>query len=108
MTDPARMPKQFKEAPLLADQVKAGKLPPLAQRLPEEPLVLQPTNEIGKYGGNWRMAFTGPADKQNMERHNHDHLIYWDAKVERSCPTLPGAGTSRTVARRSSSNCARA
>ncbi len=88
ITDPAKMPKQFKESPLLTEQVKAGKLPGVEQRLPEEPLVLQPTNEIGKYGGNWRMAFTGPADKQNMERHNHDHLIYWDAKVETVVPHI--------------------
>jgi peptide/nickel transport system substrate-binding protein len=86
--DPARMPKQFKEAPLLADLVKAGKLPPVEQRLPEQPLVLQPTDAIGTYGGNWRMAFTGPADKQNMERHNHDHLLYWDAKVETVVPNV--------------------
>ena len=88
ITDASRTPKQLKEAPMLAEQVKAGKLPPVEQRLPQEPLVLQPTNEVGKYGGNWRMAFTGPADKQNMERHNHDHLIYWDAKVETIVPNV--------------------
>src|SRR3989442_10462884 len=88
ITDSSRAPKQFKEAPMLAEQVKAGKLPPVEQRLPQEPLVLQPTNEVGKYGGNWRMAFTGPADKQNMERHNHDHLLYWDAKVETVVPNV--------------------
>ena len=88
ITDPAKTPKQFKEAPMLADLVKAGKLPPVEQRVPAEPLVLQPTNEIGKYGGNWRMAFTGPADKQNMERHNHDHLVYFDAKVETVVPNV--------------------
>jgi peptide/nickel transport system substrate-binding protein len=88
ITDPAKMPKQFKEAPMLAELVKAGKLPPVEQRLPDEPLVIQPTNEIGKYGGNWRMAFTGPADQQNMERHNHDHLIYFDAKVETLVPNV--------------------
>jgi peptide/nickel transport system substrate-binding protein len=86
--DPARMPKQFKEAPMLSELVRGGQLPPVEQRLPKEPLVLQPTDEIGKYGGNWRMAFTGPADKQNMERHNHDHLIYWDAKVETIVPHI--------------------
>ena len=86
--DPAKMPKVFRESPLLAEQVKAGKLPPVDQRLPEQPLVLQPTNEVGTYGGTWRMAFTGPADKQNMERHNHDHLLYWDAKVETVVPNV--------------------
>ena len=38
--DPAKMPKQFKESPMLAALVKAGKLPPVEQRLPEQPLVL--------------------------------------------------------------------
>jgi peptide/nickel transport system substrate-binding protein len=88
ITDPTRMPKQFKEAPLLAEQVKAGKLLPVEQRLPEEPLVLQPTDAVGTYGGTWHMAFTGPGDRQNMERHNHDHLIYWDAKVENIVPNI--------------------
>jgi peptide/nickel transport system substrate-binding protein len=30
--DPARIPKRFNEAPALADQVKAGKLPPVERR----------------------------------------------------------------------------
>jgi peptide/nickel transport system substrate-binding protein len=88
VVDPTKVPKQFKEAPTLAELVKTGKLPPVDKRVPEEPLVLKPTNEVGKYGGNWRMAFTGPADKQNMERHNHDHLIYWDAKIETIVPNV--------------------
>ncbi|HEV8637034.1 MAG TPA: ABC transporter substrate-binding protein, partial [Chloroflexota bacterium] len=57
----------------------------------EEPLVLKPTNEVGKYGGNWRMAFTGPADTQNMERHFHDHILYWDAKMEKVVPHVAKA-----------------
>lgn len=40
-----------KEAPMLAEMVKAGKLPPLEKRLPENPLVEKPVSEIGKYGG---------------------------------------------------------
>ena len=40
-----------KEAPMLAKMVKSGKLPPLEQRLPENPLVEKPVSEIGKYGG---------------------------------------------------------
>jgi peptide/nickel transport system substrate-binding protein len=42
------------EAPMLADLVKAGKLPPLAQRLPITPLVLAPLKSIGEYGGTLR------------------------------------------------------
>jgi peptide/nickel transport system substrate-binding protein len=68
VSDPAAMPKAFHEAPMLADLVKAGQLPPVEQRLPEEPMVLKPAHEIGKYGGTWRRAFTGPADGENVNR----------------------------------------
>lgn len=39
-----------KESPMLAEMVKAGKLPPLEERLPENPLVEVPVSEIGTYG----------------------------------------------------------
>src|SRR3989442_7750305 len=61
ITDPAKFPKTFKEAPQLAEQVKAGKLPPVAERIGQDPLVIKPLQSIGKYGGTWRGGFTGPA-----------------------------------------------
>ena len=39
ITDPAKWPKKFNEAPSLAAQVKAGKLPPVEQRIPAEPKI---------------------------------------------------------------------
>ena len=42
ITDPAKWPKKFAEAPMLAELVKAGKLPPVEQRFPHEPLVVKP------------------------------------------------------------------
>lgn len=71
-------PSSFKEAPLLAARVAAGELPPVEERLPENPLVLQPTRGIGKYGGTWYRGFTGPADGQNMERPLKDHLLFYE------------------------------
>ncbi|MCX7030106.1 MAG: ABC transporter substrate-binding protein, partial [Spirochaetes bacterium] len=47
----------YKEAPALAAQVKAGKLPAVAKRLPQNPLVVKP-DKIGTYGGTWRMGMT--------------------------------------------------
>ena len=41
----------YSENPLFADDVKAGKLPPVAERLPEQPLIELPYAECGKYGG---------------------------------------------------------
>jgi peptide/nickel transport system substrate-binding protein len=45
-----------KEAPMLADMVAAGTLPPLADRLPKVPLTLAPVSATGKYGGRFKMA----------------------------------------------------
>ena len=42
----------FKEAPLLQKRVQAGALPPVAERLPENPLVMVPWEDIGRYGGH--------------------------------------------------------
>ena len=48
--------RAFNEAPMLEEKVRAGELPPVAERLPENPLVLVPVEEIGKYGGVIRRA----------------------------------------------------
>src|SRR5215471_8417564 len=42
VTDPAQVPKRFSEAPQLAELVKAGKLPPVEQRIGQDPLVVKP------------------------------------------------------------------
>ena len=62
ITDASKFPTAFKESPLLAEMVKAGKLPSVDKRLPADPLVIKPVNEIGKYGGVLRRGFTGPGD----------------------------------------------
>src|SRR5436309_5369945 len=79
VTDPARYPKTFKEAPQLAELVKAGKLPPVQERIGRDPLVVKPLREIGKYGGTWRRGFTGHFDTSNGHRAaQNDKLLYWD------------------------------
>ena len=45
---------QFSENPMFAAKVKAGQLPPVDRRLPEEPLVVLPYEECGRYGGTLR------------------------------------------------------
>ena len=46
--------KVFHEAPMLGERVAAGRLPPVEERLPENPLVMEPWEKIGKYGGTLR------------------------------------------------------
>src|SRR5258708_11030984 len=55
----------YKESPLLAEQVKAGKLPPVEQRLPEKPLVVPVVEKVGEYGGGWRPPLLAPAPATN-------------------------------------------
>jgi peptide/nickel transport system substrate-binding protein len=73
----AAPPTQFKEAPQLAQLVKDGKLPPVDKRLPEVPLVVQPIEEIGQYGGTWRGAFTGVADFHAYGRSVYESMLRW-------------------------------
>lgn len=62
-TAPTAVPAaKYQEAPMLADLVKAGKLPPVDQRLPKNPMVMTGFEGIGKYGGTWRRAFQGVSD----------------------------------------------
>lgn len=52
--------RRYREAPMLADLVKQGKLPPVQERLPLRPMVVTPVEKIGTYGGTWRMVMLGP------------------------------------------------
>jgi len=53
---------KYSEAPMLAELVEAGKLPPVEERLPENPWICPVLESVGKYGGTWRSAFKGMAD----------------------------------------------
>jgi peptide/nickel transport system substrate-binding protein len=44
--------KSYKESPMLSKLVKEGKLPSVAKRLPDDPIVSYPLKKIGKYGGS--------------------------------------------------------
>ncbi|NLK07862.1 MAG: ABC transporter substrate-binding protein [Firmicutes bacterium] len=50
----------YNEAPMLEEMVKVGELPPVDERLPDEPLVVEPTDSVGKYGGTAHVAGTRP------------------------------------------------
>ncbi len=60
---------------MLADLVKAGKLPPVEQRLPKKPKVLPVFQKIGKYGGAWRRAYKGVSDRFGVHTTISDHLL---------------------------------
>jgi len=42
---------RYQESPMLRERVEAGELPPVEERLPDEPLVVE-VPEVGEYGGS--------------------------------------------------------
>lgn len=54
---------EYKEAPMLAEMVESGELPPIEERLPDEPAVVE-VDEIGVYGGTYVGAAFGPTSGQ--------------------------------------------
>lgn len=61
--------QSYQEAPMLRELVERGKLPPVEQRLPEQPAIVQPYEKTGVYGGQLRTV-TGSTD-------NLDELQYF-------------------------------
>ncbi|NLT43732.1 MAG: ABC transporter substrate-binding protein, partial [Anaerolineae bacterium] len=57
---PAEGASKYKEAPMLAEMVAAGTLPPVEERLPKNPMVIPVTESIGKHGGTWFRSATNP------------------------------------------------
>jgi len=50
----------YSESPMLAERVAAGTLPPVAERLPANPRVVDlPWSQVGTYGGDFRDPFVG-------------------------------------------------
>ena len=75
----APRPENLKQAPMLDALVEDGTLPPVEERVPLEPLVVQPLEGIGTYGGTLRRGFTGPGDDENGNRYvSGDKLVFWD------------------------------
>jgi peptide/nickel transport system substrate-binding protein len=90
VTDAAKFPKTFKEAPELAALVQQGKLPPVAQRLGQDPLVIQPVHEVGKYGGTMNKVFFGGVNDLSVARFmtGGAPLLLWDYEWKTIKPNI--------------------
>jgi len=72
-----RVAAKYNEAPMLKELVEARELPPVEQRLPEEPLVVEPVESIGQYGGTWHRAFLGVKDFHALGRLIYEAVLRW-------------------------------
>jgi len=85
---PPAQPGSYAQAPMLAERVEAGDLPPLEERLPPEPLVVQPVEEVGQYGGTWRMAIVGDDTGWFNMINMVEPFLRWNMDATGHIPTL--------------------
>ena len=78
----------FNEAPMLAEMVAGGELPPVEDRLPDDPLVIAPLSEVGQYGGTLRVARLSPGDWGDMYRGQHAFMFRPDPTSNLIIPYL--------------------
>ena len=80
--------QQYKEAPILAEMVAAGTLPPVEERLPDSPVVVTPFESVGQYGGTWRLVMNSPSDINTLVRtigyENLVRSVTWQPGIEQA------------------------
>ena len=79
---------KFNEAPQLTELVKQGKLPPVEERLPDDPLVVVPFEEIGQYGGVIKQTHIGMGAASVWDCTLHEPLVYFDSSLKTIYPNL--------------------
>lgn len=89
LSSPVAEISAFQEAPMLTEQVTAGALPPVQERLPKNPLVVTPVESIGQYGGTWNTALTGGSDTPWLSRTiGMENLVRWAEDCQSVIPNL--------------------
>lgn len=71
----------YSEAPMLAELVHQGTLPPVDERLPTTPLVIPTIEQIGSYGGILRRGLKGVSDRWGPTKMQDKGLLWFDASL---------------------------
>ncbi len=78
----------YQEAPMLTEMVDAGTLPPVEERLPVNPRVVDAV-EVGQYGGVWHRAFKGPGDRWGPTKLLEERVLRWSADADGNLTLAP-------------------
>ncbi|GAA5012053.1 ABC transporter substrate-binding protein [Actinopolymorpha pittospori] len=81
-------PGTERQAPGLADMVRKGDLPPLAERLPKNPLVVTPVERTGTYGGTLNAVIQSPQDGWMNATAGYDQILRWDPTFTKTFPDI--------------------
>lgn len=79
--------ESYQEAPTLAERVAAGELPPVAERLPVHPRVVEPNEQIGSYGGSMNDLFGGSRLAEFRE-YGYENLVRWNPAGDAVVPNI--------------------
>lgn len=83
------------EAPILAELVREGHLPPVAERVGAEPVVMEGVDGIGRYGGTWYRYANSTIDLNTIFwRLSGSNLVRWSPQ---GYPIVPHVAKSWTV-----------
>jgi len=88
--EPAEPASKYTESPMLAAKVEAGELPPVDERLPANPRIIEPLVEPGQHGGEMRFGFTGTSATWGgfVFMAAWEHLTSWKADFSGVEPNL--------------------
>jgi peptide/nickel transport system substrate-binding protein len=87
------------EAPMLKAMVDAGTLPPLATRLPKNPMVVTPLKEVGTYGGTWNSTIVGGGSLSMLFRYQaYEPLVRYNPEWTGVIPNVAETVASNDTA----------
>lgn len=81
----AAVPAKLIETPMLQEDVNAKRLPPVKQRIPENPLVVTmdgKTSELGQHGGTLNMLIGRARDVRMLVVYGYARLIGYDRNLQ--------------------------
>ena len=81
------MCEAYSEAPELAEMVAAGDLPPIEERLPAHPRVVEPAEGIGSYGGEFLSLFGG-GRLAEFRQFGYENLVRWSVDGSEVIPNI--------------------
>lgn len=70
----------YNEAPMLTERVERGELPPADERLPIVPVILQPVEKVGSYGGELTILRADVATPGVATIIGYEPLVRWDSQ----------------------------
>lgn len=85
LASPAAVAQRYVDSPALAEDVAAGRLPPIEKRLPSPPLVHAPAGGAlapGQHGGELRVIMGRAQDVRMMVVYGYARLVGYNTKFE--------------------------